>query len=358
MTQVLLGVLAVGIGAALGVLAFVPYVIVTIRRHGRFGMRRALASFAFLVYAIAVWTYTLLPMPLPSEVRCAGVNLDPLAFVDDIAGAVGRGHPLTDVATLQLGLNVLLFVPLGIFIRLFWHRGVIVAGAAGLALSLLIETTQLTGVWGIYDCAYRVFDVDDLLTNTLGALVGSVLSLALPRAWRMGGSDAAAAALPQPVTRGRRLLAMLVDAVGTALLVGSVSTVIALGVLVFAGRDALLAHERLIDTAAAVIVLVTTCAITLATGATLGDAAVRLVYRGSRMPVVLARLLRFAGGIGGYQALSLAAGGSSLWPAAFALACVVAVRVTDRGRGLPGVLSGQRLADAREGASAAASARR
>lgn len=38
--------------------------------------------------------------------------------------------------------------------------------------SLLIETTQLTGIWGIYPCAYRLFDVDDLITNTLGGILG------------------------------------------------------------------------------------------------------------------------------------------------------------------------------------------
>jgi glycopeptide antibiotics resistance protein len=42
----------------------------------------------------------------------------------------------------------------------------------GFGLSLSIELTQLTGVWGLYACAYRKFDADDLILNTLGAAIG------------------------------------------------------------------------------------------------------------------------------------------------------------------------------------------
>ena len=38
--------------------------------------------------------------------------------------------------------------------------------------SLLIEAAQLTGLFGIYPYAYRCCDVDDVITNTLGAALG------------------------------------------------------------------------------------------------------------------------------------------------------------------------------------------
>ncbi len=69
---------------------------------------------------------------------------------------------------LQVALNVLLFLPLGFFLRVLGGRGILIAGLAGLVVSGIIETTQLTGVWGIFPCAYRVFDVDDLIANTSG----------------------------------------------------------------------------------------------------------------------------------------------------------------------------------------------
>ena len=36
---------------------------------------------------------------------------------------------------------------------------------------------QLTGLMGVFPCAYRLFDVDDLLWNTTGALIGFALAM-------------------------------------------------------------------------------------------------------------------------------------------------------------------------------------
>ena len=57
--------------------------------------------------------------------------------------------------------------------------------ALGLAASLLIETAQLTGLFGIYAFSYRAFDVDDLAWNTAGAL--------LRMDYRRGGGEGPAA---------------------------------------------------------------------------------------------------------------------------------------------------------------------
>ena len=42
-------------------------------------------------------------------------------------------------------------------------------------LSLFFELTQLTGLYFIYPRGYRLFDVDDLILNTLGGLLGYFL---------------------------------------------------------------------------------------------------------------------------------------------------------------------------------------
>ena len=38
--------------------------------------------------------------------------------------------------------------------------------------SIFVEVTQLTGIYGIYKYPYRLFDVDDLMLNTLGGVIG------------------------------------------------------------------------------------------------------------------------------------------------------------------------------------------
>jgi hypothetical protein len=112
---------------------------------------------------------------------------------------------------MQIVLNVLLFVPLGYFLRVIVHRGVVVATVAGLGLSLLIELTQKTGVWHLYSCAYRLFDVDDLIVNTLGATVGSLLSILVVR--RRAGK----VVLPTTISFGRRLVGFACDVLFIAL---------------------------------------------------------------------------------------------------------------------------------------------
>lgn len=70
--------------------------------------------------------------------------------------------------------NVLLFIPLGIVLATLGWRWFAVVGL-GLGLSLVIESTQYLLNQG------RTADVDDVIENTLGALVGWVVVLVVHR---------------------------------------------------------------------------------------------------------------------------------------------------------------------------------
>jgi len=346
-SQVYPAVVAIVVGAAVGVVLFVPFVAVQYRRAGRLTFGQLALWSAFLVYGFALWTYTLLPMPARSAVRCVGAQTTPLRFLDDI-----RQYPYASLGALahnpafmQFALNVLLFVPLGFFIRMIWRRGFVVSTVAGFAISLLIETTQRTGVWGLYRCAYRFFDVDDLIANTGGAFVGAILSIALiPMLSRRRGG---AVVGPRRVTLGRRALGMLCDAL-SFFLVGMFA-----GVAVQAFRYVVLDRELSADSAATqlavtAVPLVVFGLIAVTTGRTPGDMAVQLSWADGVRPLPLRGLLRFAGGIGGWQALAAFAPG---WDALFLVAVVIAVIATPRRGGLPGLLSGARPVDARAAAA-------
>lgn len=350
--QVLLGALAIGIGVIAGIALFVPFVAISYRRRGRLSLARLLMWFAALVYFWAIWTYTLLPLPEPDSIRCVGMITDPMEMVRDVQKAIAApGSTLTNPALLQLVFNVLLFVPLGFFVRVLFGRGILTALLVGFGLSLFIETTQLTGVWGIYPCAYRFFDVGDMITNTSGALLGAVFGLVVPRA-RRGLSKAADALQPRPVTRGRRALAMLCDGVG--FLIASMTSTVAMQLFI-----GYVLHDRatmiegvvsgLVGTGGAAAVWL---AVTLITGQSVGDAAVQLRYAGSRMPSFVARLLRWLGGVAGLSAFGLIGGGFDALSNLALLAAVVLFFFTAQGRGLPGILSGQQLVDARSDATA------
>jgi len=346
--QVVLGLLAVGFGLVASVVLFVPFVAHSYRRWGRFSGVRAAAWSAALVYFWAIWTYTLLPLPEPDAVRCAPRNTTPLAFLDDlraaVAGASGRRELLLDPAVLQVGLNVVLFVPLGVFLRVLGGRGIVLAGFVGLGLSGLVETTQLTGVWGLYPCAYRVFDVDDLILNTSGALIGSVLALVVPRRHR-GRAHRDAVITPRAVTKPRRVLAMACDLLGFALL-ELTATVAVRAVLLYGTGDREALAGPVPGLVGTLVPLAVWLAVTLATGRSVGDHAVRVRYVGGRVPEWAARLVRFGAGVGGFGVLSLLPAQWALASSGFAVLALLVALVTRRGRGLPGLLSGRELEDA------------
>ncbi|MFE6736092.1 VanZ family protein [Microbacterium sp. NPDC057650] len=346
--QVLLGVLAIAIGLGIGILLFVPFVAVSYRRRGRLSAGRLLLWLAALIYFWAIWTYTLLPLPDPDTIRCVGAITDPMSVVRDVRKAIAApGRTITNPAILQPVFNVLLFAPLGFFVRVIGGRGILVALFIGFGLSLFIETTQLTGVWGLYPCAYRFFDVGDLMTNTTGAVLGSIAGLIVPRAYR-GMTPAADAGMPRPVTRGRRALAMLCDGLGFWFVTVGVS----IGAQLFIGyvlRDRQTMTEGVVSgfigTAAAVVLWLF---VILVTGQSIGDFAVQLRYSGSRMPQPLPRLLRWLGGIAGLSAIGLLGGFFDTVSWLLTVVAVVMLFFTRNGRGLPGILSGQQLQDARE----------
>lgn len=71
---------------------------------------------------------------------------------------------------LNLGGNVIGFLPFGFFLPVISYRfrNGWLTGILGFSLSLLVETVQLV-------CKVGCFDVDDLMLNTLGAVLGYVI---------------------------------------------------------------------------------------------------------------------------------------------------------------------------------------
>lgn len=179
----------------LALLLLVPYMVYEYRRYGSIPAWKTIVVFAMILYGLCALYMVILPLP---ESRTAFVayaakpKLVPFTFVGELSRAASLvgltpEHPRTIVAFLRRPdvyitlFNVLLTVPVGFFARYlykarWWH-----AVCAGLLVSLFFEVTQFTGIYGIYAHPYRLFDVDDLIVNTAGALAGFVLSLPVCR---------------------------------------------------------------------------------------------------------------------------------------------------------------------------------
>lgn len=78
------------------------------------------------------------------------------------------GETWTRIGSPEFTANILLFVPLGLLLRLAVPRATWLGAAVlGSAVSVVIEVLQVS--------TPRVSDPRDLLANTLGALIGAVL---------------------------------------------------------------------------------------------------------------------------------------------------------------------------------------
>jgi glycopeptide antibiotics resistance protein len=343
------GLLAVLAGAVVAVLAFVPFVAISYRRRGGLTLGRTALWASAAVYFWAIWTYTLIPMPESDSYRCRGVNLRPFEFIDDIRAAVAvSGRYLTDPVVLQVALNVLLFLPLGFFLRVLGGRGILIAGVTGFAISAIIETTQLTGVWGLFPCAYRVFDVDDLIANTSGALLGSVLAFVVPAPHR-GVRKAPDAEKPRPVTRRRRLLGIVCDVVGIGLVGFAVSVLVQAAISLTLGEAATFSTDDVASLAGTVVTAGLWLGVVLATGRSVGDIATRVRFTDGVLPGWLARPLRFVTGAGMFAVLEALPSPWSLAALVLALATASMLFVWRDGRGLTGWFGRRRLVDDRAG---------
>jgi glycopeptide antibiotics resistance protein len=351
--RLLPGLVALLAGAALIAVLFVPFVARTYRRRGELGAGRVLLATATAFYAMGLVAFVVLPLPADTcstTAASVGPQLQPLAFVADIQRTAAPGVSLlANPAVLQVALNVLLFVPFGALLRHLGGRGVLLTALAGVVVSGLVEFTQLTGDWFLYPCPYRLFDVDDLLANGAGALVGALVAPLLqvlpgerPRRVAVG--------LPRPVTVRRRVLAVLCDLLGNAVL----------GLLVvvpLATADVLLGVPGPAEVYRAVAlwvpwVLLFVVLPVLGRGGTLGQRAVLLrPCVGGRPHAAMSRSRRLARGLAGTGGIVLLTGlGEAFQPLAglAVLVSLVGLLVVPDRRGLSGLLTGTALVDARE----------
>lgn len=112
---------------------------------------------------IAIYSITVFPFPFYTyfEDSALGINLIPFASIND-----SLNHFYFMVPLRSIGGNILLFVPLGFAtpfrfrIHKLWKATLI-----GFFISIIVEISQLF-------VSMRSFDVDDLLLNTLGTVVG------------------------------------------------------------------------------------------------------------------------------------------------------------------------------------------
>lgn len=189
---ILTAVIVFGIVA---VAIWIPWLIYTYRKYGYLPLSVLVISFSFIFYSLAAFFLVILPLPATRD-TCAmqapntqHYSLIPFKFIEDTLKGnwLDIKNPSTYVllfkqpAFYQTFFNFLLLLPLGVYLRYYlvekayWWKATIVL----FCTTLFFEITQLTGIYGIYNCAYRLFDVDDLMMNTFGGVIGYFIAPAV-----------------------------------------------------------------------------------------------------------------------------------------------------------------------------------
>lgn len=189
---ILTAVIVFGIVA---VAIWIPWLIYTYRKYGYLPLSVLVISFSFIFYSLAAFFLVILPLPATRD-TCAmqapntqHYSLIPFKFIEDTLKGnwLDIKNPATYVllfkqpAFYQTFFNFLLLLPLGVYLRYYlvekayWWKATIVL----FCTTLFFEITQLTGIYGIYNCAYRLFDVDDLMMNTFGGVIGYFIAPAV-----------------------------------------------------------------------------------------------------------------------------------------------------------------------------------
>ncbi|MDR3307989.1 MAG: VanZ family protein [Coriobacteriales bacterium] len=169
-----------------------PYTVYNYMRYGSVSKWRTFIIFTMLFYLMCAYFLVILPLPNPAEVAqytTPTTQLTPFRFVYDFIADSGfeAAHPATWLPALRSSafyqplFNFVLVLPWGVYLKYYFKARLRTTVILSFALSLFFELTQLSALYGLYPRSYRLFDVDDLILNTLGGVVGYAVALRLPR---------------------------------------------------------------------------------------------------------------------------------------------------------------------------------
>ena len=163
-----------------------PYIIYNYNKFGSILLIRTILIYIFVLYLLSAYFLIIMPLPKIESVRnlTTKVQLIPFDLLRNIIRTVHFDYK--DISTYaqifknayvyQTIYNFLLMVPFGMFLRYYFKCRFKKVVLFTFMLSLFFELTQLTGLYFIYPHAYRLFDVDDLIVNTIGGMFGYLIT--------------------------------------------------------------------------------------------------------------------------------------------------------------------------------------
>ena len=167
----------------LAFLITLPYLLLQYHKYGSVPLIRSSIVYTFILYLLTAYFLVILPLPSKEEVLMMPTKvpqLIPFTFIGDFIEAFketsGVLSFLKSPIVYTTLFNIAITIPFGIYLRYYFKKKWYTTIIYTFLLSLYFEITQLTGLYGLYPKAYRLFDVDDLIINTLGGLIGYLIT--------------------------------------------------------------------------------------------------------------------------------------------------------------------------------------
>lgn len=173
------------------VIAFIftiPYILNQYHKYGSIYYLRVIIIYSFILYLLTAYFLVILPLPtveIVSKLTASTTQLIPFKFIHDFINQTSLNiinihtyiKALLEPCCYVVLYNILLCLPFGAYLHYYFKKNLKETILYTFLLSLFFELTQLTGLYFIYPRGYRLFDVDDLILNTFGGMLGYYIGI-------------------------------------------------------------------------------------------------------------------------------------------------------------------------------------
>ena len=160
----------------------IPFILYNYHKYGAIYYFRVLIIYSFILYLLVSYFLVIMPLPNISEInmQADSYQLIPFTFIIDFIRESGFDISKTNTYLNAITssyvyvplFNIIMFIPFGLYLRYYFNCSLKQTILFSFLLSLFYELTQLTGLYYIYPHSYRLFDIDDLMLNTVGGIIG------------------------------------------------------------------------------------------------------------------------------------------------------------------------------------------
>ena len=167
----------------IALLITIPFILLSYHKYGSINKIKTLVIYSFILYLITIYFLVILPLPsfdTASKIPPPHFNFIPFNFVRDFIRETSL--IITDTSTYIKAIkepcfyvaifNIFMTIPFGMYLHYYFKFSFKKTLLYSMLLSLFFEFTQGTGLYFIYPNPYRLCDIDDIILNTTGGLVG------------------------------------------------------------------------------------------------------------------------------------------------------------------------------------------